>query len=429
MKTLFGAIFAVFAAGAFFLFFSPHTLTINGQQTNGSASSSQGGNLSVLPETSNPTSSSGTAIKSGVSDIEKQSQLKNPPEMVKAIYITGWSAGSYNRMTSLINLVEARGLNAVVIDVKDYSGYVSYATDVPEVKTSGAEKELRILRPNELIKRLHDKNIYVIGRITVFQDPILAKAHPEWALQNKTTGKTWKDNHGLAWMDAAGRQTWDYNIAIAKDALGRGFDEINFDYIRFASDGNLGVIGYPFWDEKTPRHTVISTFFSYLRQQLPDAKISADLFGLATIDTWDDLGIGQVIEDAYKYFDYVCPMIYPSHFAAGFMGYKNPANYPYEVIKYSMDGALKRLLGKPVAAATSTATTTAGNATSSSASSGINYRAKLRPWLQAFDLGAAYTSEMIQKQISATDDAFAGSPDKYAGWLLWDPANNYKNFK
>ena len=121
--------------------------------------------------------------------------------------------------------------------------------DVPEVKASGAEGEIKILKPNELIKRLHDKNIYVIGRVTVFQDPILAKAHPEWTLQNKTTGKLWLDNHKLAWLDPAGKPTWDYIVSIAKDALGRGFDEINFDYIRFASDGKLGEISFPFWQK------------------------------------------------------------------------------------------------------------------------------------------------------------------------------------
>ncbi|MEK7546670.1 MAG: putative glycoside hydrolase [Patescibacteria group bacterium] len=410
----------------------PHTLTFQGQEAN---SQPQSVSLPVLPEsTTTPTSSQVNAVvKSAVSDIEKQPQLQNPPGIAKAIYITGWSAGSYNKMTYLINLVESRGLNAVVIDIKDYSGYVSYATDVPEVKASGAEGELRILKPNELIKRLHDKNIYVIGRVTVFQDPILAKAHPEWALQNKNTGKTWKDRNGIAWLDAAAKPVWDYAINIAKDGLGRGFDEINFDYIRFASDGDLSAIEYPFWDKKTPRHLIIKKFFAYLRENLYEAKLSADLFGLATIDTWDDLGIGQVLEDAYKYFDYVCPMVYPSHYAAGFMGYKNPANYPYEVVKYSMEIALKRLLGNY---AMTNASTTGNASDTIQNSSGtiqvaqpVEFRAKLRPWLQAFDLGAVYTSEMIQKQIRATEEALASSSAQYGGWLLWDPANNYKNFK
>lgn len=423
MKVLFGGFLAIMGSASFFLFFSPKTVVLQSPQAGVLA---QSVNLPSVPEAPLP-SSSANKISNRNGDIDNQPQLKNPPEIVKALYVTGWSAGSYARMTSLISIIESRGLNAVVIDIKDYSGYVSYAMDVPGVKASGAEGEIRIARPNELIKRLHDKNIYVIGRVTVFQDPILAKAHPEWALKEKNTGKTWLDNHKLAWMDAAGQPTWDYTISIAKDALSRGFDEINFDYIRFASDGNLGSISFPFWDGKTAKHLVIKNFFSYLREQLPDAKLSADLFGLATYDSWDDLGIGQVIEDAYQYFDYVCPMVYPSHYAAGTLNYKNPAEHPYEIIKYSMDEALKRLsAGIKIKAANVSSTA------SSSAQAAVSrepYRAKLRAWIQVFDLGTVYTPAMIQQEIKATEDALASSTGKYGGWLLWDPANNYKNFR
>ena len=111
-------------------------------------------------------------------------------------------------------------------------------------------------------------------------------------------------------MDPAATPVWNYLAAIAKDAFGRGFDEIQFDYIRFASDGSLGNISYPYWDGKTPRATVIANYFKFLRAQFPNEKISADLFGLSTVNN-DDLGIGQVIQDAYEYFDYVSPMVYP----------------------------------------------------------------------------------------------------------------------
>ncbi len=423
MKLLLGGILAVFGGAVFFLFFYPKTAVVQNQQ---SGNNIQAGGVLAVPEATGPTSSAATR-NGAVSDIGFQAKLNNPPEVVKALYATGWSAGSREKIDYLTNIIESRGLNAIVIDIKDYSGYVSYDTDIPEVKESGAEGELRILRPNELIKRLHDKNIYVIGRITIFQDPILAKAHPEWALKNKNTGKTWKDNRGLSWMDAAAKPVWDYNIAIAKDALNRGFDEINFDYIRFASDGDLSAIGYPFWDEKTPRRGVIKNFFAYLRERLSDAKLSVDLFGLSTIDTWDDLGIGQVIEDAYPYFDYVSPMVYPSHYASGFMGYKNPANYPYEVVKYSMEQALKRLMVETSDQRPETSSAT--SSVISNQSSVISYRAKLRPWLQSFDLGAVYTSSMLQKQIDAVNEVFATSTDKFGGWFLWDPANNYKSFK
>jgi hypothetical protein len=318
-------------------------------------------------------------------------------------------------MKSLVALAEKKNINAMVIDIKDYSGHVSYVTNVPALKTSGAENEIKIPHPNALIAELHKHNIYVIGRLTMFQDSVLAKAHPEWAMKNKKTGEVWKDRKGLAWMDPATKGVWDYDIAIAKDALARGFDEINFDYVRFASDGALDNISYPSWDQKTPRSTVIKHFFEYLRSQLPESRISADLFGLATINK-DDLGIGQVIENAYPQFDFVAPMIYPSHYATGFLGYKNPAQYPYEVIHYSMEHALARLLALRK-----------GNGTSTPAVSANAPLAKLRPWIQVFDLGARYDHTMITKQTQAVEDVMlhGSSSDLFGGWLYWDPKNTY----
>jgi len=352
------------------------------------------------------------------SDAPNQARLPNPPSIVKAIYITSWSAGSPSKINALIDLIKRTELNAAVIDIKDYSGYVAYAVDVPEIRASGALDQLRILRPNNLIKRLHDENIYVIGRISVFQDPILAKAHPEWAVKNKTTGKPWTDRKGLAWMDPAARPVWDYNIAIAKDALSRGFDELNFDYIRFPSDGDMGNMAYPLWDEKSLRQSVIKKFFAYIRESLPGGVLSADLFGLTTVNA-DDLGIGQVIENAYQYFDYVSPMVYPSHYAPGFLGFKNPADHPYEVVHYSLERALARLENnKPQ---------TASGTVSAVSSTQLRFSARLRPWLQDFNLGATYDAAMVKKQMQAVTDVLGGasSTGQFTGWLLWDPSNNY----
>ena len=340
-------------------------------------------------------------------------RLSNPPNEVKAIYLTGWSAGSSKKVQSSIDLIKRTELNAVIIDIKDYSGLVSYYMDIPLVKESGADKEIRIVNPGEVIKKFHEAGIYVIGRITVFQDPILAKARPDWAMKNKTTGKNWADSKGLAWMDPAGSGTWDYVISIAKDATARGFDEINFDYIRFASDGSLGNIAYPYWDEKTPRSRVINKFYEHLRNNLPDIKISADLFGLATVNN-DDLGIGQVIEDAYRNFDYICPMVYPSHYASRFIGYKKPAEHPYEVMKYSLDKALNKWLKL-------------AECSSSTPAIPKEKLGKLRPWIQDFNMGATYTGAMVKEEFRAVYDSLQNSTTSYtyAGWLIWDPSNTY----
>ena len=358
-------------------------------------------------------------------DIEPQKPLADPPKEIKAIYLTAWSAGNFKKINEIIKLIKNTELNAVVIDIKDYSGYVAYDTDIPEVKKYEAEK-IMISKINSLIKKLHDENIYVIARITIFQDPTLAKARPDLAIHSKNklaaneqklTNKTlWLDNKKLSWIDPAAKEAWDYNVAIAKDAANRGFDELNFDYIRFASDGNLNDMAFPSWDDKIKKQEVIKTFFQYLRGQLSGIKISADLFGLSTIND-GDLGIGQIIENAYQYFDYVAPMVYPSHYAKGFLGYKNPAEHPYEVVKYSIDSAVVRLNNYELKIM--------NNATTTDITTTETQNSKLRPWLQDFDLGAKYDARMVKYQMRAVYDAASTTPELINGWMLWNPSNSY----
>lgn len=332
--------------------------------------------------------------------IEPQKQLSRAPETVKAIYLTSWSASKESRIDYLINIAKTTEINAVVIDIKDFSGYVAYDTAVPEVEKYGAE-QIRISDIDSLIQKLHEEGIYVIARITVFQDPVLARARPDLAVHSKTEAASlWLDNMGLAWIDPAAKESWDYNIAIAKDAISQGFDEINFDYVRFPSDGDLQDMSFPFWDGKVPKHWIIREFFKHLRQELSDVKISVDLFGLSTVSR-NDLGIGQIIEDGFEYFDYVCPMVYPSHYADGFIGYQNPAEYPYEVIRYSMEGALRKLMLYKESQ---------------------EVKAQLRPWLQDFDLGAIYDAQMVRAEIEAVYDALG---DDFNGFMLWNSSNFY----
>ena len=436
----------------FFLFSANKNVAIAPKIAEMATSITTRGGVASLSTSGTISSTPTIVINNSDPDLPPQPQLANPPVIIKGIYITGWTAGSSARMQALINLIKNTELNAVVIDIKDYSGYVSYAMDVPDVAASGAENQIRITRPNALIKELHDSGIYVIGRITDFQDPILAKAHPEWALKNKTTGVVWTDNNGLAWMDPAAMPAWNYFASIAKDAFGRGFDEINFDYIRFASDGSLGNIIYPYWDGKMPMATVIAGYFKFLRQTFPNDRISADLFGLSTVNN-DDLGIGQVIQNAYEYFDYVCPMVYPSHYASGFIGYKSPAAYPYQVISYSLSHGFAKLL------AMGNTNTTVSSTGQARFAIGTIPNTKLRPWLQDFDLGAVYTSAMIREEKQAVYDTLDTTPSSsfgsslpstgstsllqanlgqvslatgqletgqyYGGWLLWDASNDY----
>jgi len=367
-------------------------------------------------------------------EVEKVSNLlkplANPPLVIQGIYATAWSAGSSKKIEELISFIKTNDLNAIVIDIKDYSGFLSYDSDVPEVNKYRAE-EIKIGDLDGLIKRLHSEGIYIIARQTVFQDPVLAKARPELALKSKKTGKPWVDHKKLSWVDMAARETWDYNISIAKEAFQRGFDEVNFDYIRFVSDGNLDDIEYPFWDETTPKRAVLREFFSYLRQELGGHRISADLFGLTTIAS-GDLGIGQVIEDFFPYFDYVDPMIYPSHYSAGFEGFENPAKEPFEVVRRSMDSALARLYLYIT------------NPTSTFSQAIVADVYKLRPWLQDFDIGAIYDKVMVEDETQGVSEAYRLIKEtvsstiratstrinleklpEYSGWLMWAPDNRY----
>jgi hypothetical protein len=345
--------------------------------------------------------------------------LQNPPPIIRAVYFTGWSAGLNTRVDYLVRLAQTTDINAVVIDIKDYSGFVSYRSGVPEVRQYGAER--RMIRDIDgLVERLHREGIYAIARITVFQDPVLAQARPDLAVHRKSllageakpsAATLWLDRKKLAWIDPASKEAWRYVAGIAKDARAHGFDELNFDYVRFPSDGNLKDMQYPSWDGQTPKRVVINRFFSYLRSQLPGVPVSADLFGLATINE-DDLGIGQVIEDGYRSFAYVCPMIYPSHFAPGFLGYRNPAAHPYEVVGYAMRKAAERL------------DELERSATPSGAQAPVSPKlnVKLRPWLQDFNLGAKYDAAMVSAQIRAVREALG---KRYAGYLLWAPSNVY----
>jgi hypothetical protein len=321
-------------------------------------------------------------------DINSTKEEKVLPDKIMAVYLTSWSASNLSKIDYVIDLSKKTEINAVVIDVKDWSGKIPYDTNISSVHDYGAERVI-IKDMKGLVQKLHDNGLYVIARITVFQDPVLALNRSNLAVKT-LDGNIWYDYNGLAWINPSKKDGWDYNIAIAKDALSNGFDEINFDYIRFPSDGDLNNMDVDFSSERE----VIKSFYQYLRSELKGARISADLFGLTTVNS-DGLGIGQVIQDAYQYFDYVCPMVYPSHYASGFIGFDNPADHPFEVVAYSMAKAKIKLEG---------------------------YNSKIRPWLQDFNLGAIYDTEKVYLQIKAVKEILT---DKYYGYMLWNPENWY----
>lgn len=318
------------------------------------------------------------------------------PEPVRGLYMSSWVAGTRDFRNSLVELIDETELNSVVIDIKDYTGKISFAVTDPALMKIGSSEQ-RVPDIRELIDLLHAKNIYVIGRIAVFQDPFLTAERPDLAVKRADAQTVWTDHKGAKWLDPAAREVWDYIVAIAQESERVGFDEINFDYIRFPSDGNMKDISYPFFEKtKLTKAENMKQFFAYLREKLAASRIpiSADFFGMTTTNS-DDLNIGQLLEDGLEYFDYIAPMVYPSHYPPTFLGYKNPAAYPYEVIKHALDEAIKRAVAMG------------------------QDKNKIRPWLQDFDLGAAYTAEMIKKEKQAVYDAGLTS------WLMWSPSNKY----
>jgi hypothetical protein len=338
------------------------------------------------------------------------------PEPLKAIYMTSWAAGNDKFRKELFDIVSTTEVNAVVIDVKDYTGKISFIVEDSELASFGAS-ENRIPDIKDFIKKLHEKGVYVIARISSFQDSFLIKSHPEWAVKTKE-GNVWADYKGVKWLDTGAEPVWKYLVMVGKEAYADGFDELNFDYIRYPSDGNMKDISYS-WSNGRSRREVLRSFFKYLREELSPIgiPISVDLFGLTTTNS-DDLGIGQNLLDALEYFDYVSPMVYPSHFAHGFIGYEKPAEHPYDVVYYSMKKAAQKAVSTTTTDYLAGIDMIASTTPKLYTKNPVNMN-KLRPWLQAFDLGAIYTPAMVRTQIQATYDSGLTS------WLLWDAACTY----
>ena len=315
------------------------------------------------------------------------------PQAVKAIYMTSCVAASKSWRESLLKIADETEINSIIIDIKDYTGTISFNT---ESKLSGESgRGCRVTDMREFIQKLHEHGVYVIGRITVFQDPHYVAEHPELAVQSLSKGGPWKDYKGLSFIDVGAEDYWDYILILSRESYAAGFDELNFDYVRFPSDGDMKDVEY-LWTGATPKAEMLKNFFSYLHYNLSGTGpvLSVDLFGMTTTNK-DDLNIGQVIENAFPYFDYIAPMVYPSHYPPNFNGWANPNKYVYEVINYSMKKAVERA----IAASTTPL--------------------KLRPWIQDFDYGGNYGEAEVRAQKKAVYDAGLTS------WMIWDPANRY----
>lgn len=339
------------------------------------------------------------------------------PEAVKAIYMTSCVVGTPSLRQKLVDLINTTELNSIIIDIKDFSGTLSYNPTNPDLKHAWDASKCGTKDMKDFVEALHKDNIYVIGRVTVFQDPHFVKLHPELAVKSLATGQPWKDKKGLSFLDVGGKATWDYVISIANDAHSIGFDEINFDYIRFPSDGNMKDTVYTL--SGLDKAAQLEKFFSYLSGEMKKSDIitSADLFGMTTTNM-DDLNIGQVLERTLPYFDYVAPMVYPSHYPTGFNGWKNPNDQTYDLIYFVLKKGAERAM-----ATTTTVSTLTNERIGTSTPAIYIHEAvnpnKIRPWLQDFDYGGNYGPVEVKNQINATYEAGLNS------WMLWAPSNVY----
>lgn len=360
------------------------------------------------------------------------------PKQVKSIYMTACVTGTKDFRERLVRLIEETEINSLVIDIKDFSGTISFPAESDEWRPAWVAAKCGTADMKDFVATLHEKGIYVVGRITVFQDPYYTNIRPDLAVKKADRVSVWKDHKGLSFIDVGAKEYWDHVVMLARDSYNIGFDELNFDYVRYPSDGPMTDISfvhskdYPGDDDKQAN---LEEFFRYLNEKLDDEDLykeyrhtntgrdkvgpwtSADLFGMTTTN-YDDLSIGQVQDRAAPYFDFIAPMVYPSHYPKNAFGYQNPNDYPYEIVNYAMKRGVERMQ--------STTTpmmgflhTRIGTSTPAVYQKPVFNADKFRTWIQDFDYGGDYDIEEVREQIQASYDAGVMS------WMIWAPSNIY----
>ncbi|MCL5022856.1 MAG: GTP-binding protein [Nitrospirae bacterium] len=321
------------------------------------------------------------------------SEVSLVPFTPKALYLTVYGIGSRILRNSALKLLEETELNALVIDVKGDRGIIPYRSAVSLASQVGAQRIITVKDMGGLIRSLKAKGVYLIARIVVFKDDPFVLAKPGLAVRN-ALGGIWKDREGLAWADPFRKEVWDYNIDVAVEAARFGFDEIQFDYVRFPDAPGVR-FSMPNTEENRIR--AITGFLAEARRRLLpyNVFVGADIFGYVCWNLNDTL-IGQKLEDLLPHLEYFSPMLYPSGFRFGIPGYRNPVAHPHEIVYLSLKNARERTRLPSV---------------------------RFRPWLQSFRDYAfdrrPFTGKEIREQIDAAEKFGSG------GWMLWNPQNNY----
>jgi hypothetical protein len=309
------------------------------------------------------------------------------PDEIRGVHVTMALASVPGKIDQYLGLTK-HGLNALELDVKDENGEVAFRNPkVPLAREVGAARDY--YDPVEVAQKAHAAGVYLIGRIVVFEDPILTANRPQYAIRT-TSGGVWTTVAGLGWADPYDQRVWDYNVSLGEAAAKAGFDEIQFDYVRFPTDGDLSIAVFPKKTTQT-KTEVITSFAKYAGQRLKPlgARVSADVFGLSATR---NMGIGQRPKKLGQYLDTIYPMVYPSHFGPGEYNLPDPNAQPGRTVGLALRDFDTQLTGLDT---------------------------RLVPWLQDFSLGRTYTLADVQDQIEAARDAGA------QGFLLWNAAGLY----
>jgi hypothetical protein len=320
-------------------------------------------------------------------------EIRLAPLTPRALYLSFYGVGSKALRDPALKMIEETELNALVIDVKGDRGMIPYRSAVPLAAEVGGQRIITVRDIDGLLSSFKEKGIYTIARIVVFKDDLLATARSDLAVKTPA-GEPWRDRERLAWVDPFRQEVWDYNIQIAEEAAKLGFDEIQFDYVRFP-DSRSPRFSQPSTEES--RVKAIAGFLQEAKTRLAPYNVflAADIFGYVC---WNqsDTDIGQKLDPIASAVDYLSPMLYPSGFQFGIPGYRNPVQNPHEIVYLSLKKAQERTKISPV---------------------------RFRPWLQAFKDYAfdrrQFNGQGLRDQISASEKFGA------QGWMLWNPVNQY----
>lgn len=323
----------------------------------------------------------------------KSVEARLTPFVPKALYLSFYGIGDRTLRDAALKLIDETELNALVIDVKGDRGRIPYPTSVALAGEIGARGLTTVRDMPALLSRLRERGVYTIARVVAFKDDPLARAHPELAVRDRK-GQLWVDREGLAWTDPFQPAAREYVLAVAEEAARLGFDEIQFDYLRFPDEPGL-LFSKP--NNEANRVAAITGFVADASRRLApyNVFVAADIFGYVLWNK-DDTAIGQRLEDLVPHLDYISPMLYPSGFQFGIPGYRDPVANSREIVALSLRNAQKR--------------------------TGLA-ALRFRPWLQAFRDYAfdrrVFAADEIAGQIRAAEE-FGGN-----GWMLWNPRNVY----